>query len=94
MAAAAPAPSVGGRQASGLGSTVTGSGPVAVRPAGAAAGSARLAAGDLRRAQVPLLLRAYDRTGQTGAHRPMRSRATCRHTWQPACLTGMPKLWA
>ena len=37
---------------------------------------------------------AYDRTGQSGAHRPMRSRATCRHTWQPVCLTGMPKLWA
>ena len=41
-----------------------------------------------------LLLRAYDRTGQIGAHRPMRSRATCRHTWQRACFTGRPKLWA
>ena len=51
------------------------------------------AAGAGRR-PVLFLLRAYVRTGQTGAHRPMRSLATWRHTWQPACLTGMPKLWA
>ena len=45
-------------------------------------------------AQVPLLLHGYDWTGLVGADRLMRSRATCRHTWQRAGLTGRPKLWA
>ena len=35
-----------------------------------------------------------DRTEQRGRHRAMRSWATWRHTSQPACLIGMPKLWA
>ena len=36
----------------------------------------------------------HDRTEQRGRHRAMRSWATWRHTSQPACLIGMPKLWA
>ena len=48
----------------------------------------------LRLAQLTVLRAGHVRTPQSGAQRSMRSRATWRHTSQPACLIGTPKLCA